>query len=116
MRVTVTLPEALHADANARAAAEGRTLTSLIQEGLRMVLVDAEERNGADSSPPLPTFGEPGAEFLVDPSDREALWSALDADETITAALDKVVSEVGRDVDPWLAEVGRQALERNEWQ
>jgi hypothetical protein len=27
----------------------------------------------------LPTFGDPDGEFLVDLSDREALWAALDA-------------------------------------
>ena len=36
-RTTVRLPEALLARAKRKAAAEGRTLTSLIEEGLRLV-------------------------------------------------------------------------------
>jgi hypothetical protein len=38
MRTTVRLPEDLLARAKRKAAAEGRTLTSLIEEGLRTVL------------------------------------------------------------------------------
>ena len=39
-RTTVRLPEPLVARAKRKAAAEGRTLTSLIEEGLRGVLAD----------------------------------------------------------------------------
>lgn len=76
MRTTINLPDSLAGEAKARALAEGRTFTSLVEEGLRILL--AEER--AESVQPLPTFGDPDDEFLVDLSDREALWSALDAD------------------------------------
>jgi hypothetical protein len=116
MRVTIDLPDALVAEAKVRAAAEGRTVTSLVEEGLRMLLADGRERLSAEPRRPLPTFGDRDDRFLVDPSDREALWSALDADAPITAALDEVVSTVRQDLDPWLAEAGRQALERNEWE
>jgi hypothetical protein len=40
MRTTVRLPGDLLAQAKRKAAAEGRTLTSLIEEGLRMVLAE----------------------------------------------------------------------------
>jgi hypothetical protein len=40
MRTTVRLPGDLLARAKRKAAAEGRTLTSLIEEGLRTVLTD----------------------------------------------------------------------------
>ncbi len=51
-----------------------------VEEGLRMVLAEDRAKTGADSSQPFPTFGSPDDEFLVDLSDREALWNALDAD------------------------------------
>jgi hypothetical protein len=39
-RTTVRLPEGLIRRAKRKAAAEGRTLTSLIEDGLRLVLAD----------------------------------------------------------------------------
>lgn len=48
---------------------------------------------------------------------REALAEYLQRcdSQSITASYDAVVAEVGRDINPWLAEAGRRALERNEW-
>lgn len=48
---------------------------------------------------------------------REALAEYLQRydEQSITASYDAVVAEVGREPDPWLAEAGRRALERNEW-
>jgi hypothetical protein len=79
MRTTINLPDALGSEAKERAHAQGRTFTSLVEEGLRMVLAD-ESRETDVRRPPLPTFGDPDGEFIVDLSDREALWAALDAD------------------------------------
>ena len=39
-RTTVRLPEQLLKQAKRKAAAEGRTLTSLIEDGLRLVVID----------------------------------------------------------------------------
>ena len=77
MRTTLNLPDALVEAAKRRAHDEGRTLTSLVEEGLRTVL-----REHADDVPfePLPTYGRPGGRVLVDLEDRDALWAALDAD------------------------------------
>ncbi len=80
MRTTINLPDALGSEAKARALAEGRTFTSLVEEGLRLVLAEDRAEAGAQPPQPLPTFGGPDDGFLVDVSDREALWSALDAD------------------------------------
>ncbi len=44
-RTTVRLPEALIRRAKRKAAAEGRTLTSLIEEGLRLVLFKPRSAN-----------------------------------------------------------------------
>ncbi|MDQ3643503.1 MAG: CopG family transcriptional regulator [Actinomycetota bacterium] len=77
MRTTINLPDALAAAAKARAVAEGRTFTSLVEEGLRSVLADGGGHRGAVE--PLPAFGDPSGRFVVDPADREALWDALEA-------------------------------------
>ena len=77
MRTTLNLPDALVEAAKRRAREEGRTFTSLVEEGLQAVL-----RDEAAQAPfePLPTYGRPGGEVLVDLDDRDALWAALDAD------------------------------------
>lgn len=75
MRATINLPDALAEAAKARA--EGRTFTSLVEEGLRSVLARTEEPTPVD---PLPAYGDPRGRFLVDITDRDALWAALDAD------------------------------------
>lgn len=79
MRTTLNLPDGLIAEAKARAASEGRTLTSLVVEGLRGVLnrTDGDDLTRVE---PLPAFGTAGGQPLVDLSDRDALWVALDAD------------------------------------
>jgi hypothetical protein len=77
MRATINLPDALAEAAKARARTEGRTFTSLIEEGLRSVLSRPEEPVRID---PLPAYGDPQGRLLVDITDRDALWGALDAD------------------------------------
>jgi hypothetical protein len=81
MRTTINLPNALAEAAKKRAATEGRTFTSLVEEGLRMVLDQEEPVGPAD---PLPTYGRPGDRFLVDITDKEALYAVLDADTDLT--------------------------------
>ncbi|HXP73200.1 MAG TPA: hypothetical protein VN823_03580 [Stellaceae bacterium] len=51
-RTTVRLPDGLLERAKRKAAAEGRTLTALIEEGLRSVLAKPPE--GRRPKPPLP--------------------------------------------------------------
>ena len=55
-RITIRLPEALLARARRKAAAEGRTLASLIEEGLR--LVTAESRAPARRERTLPPISQ----------------------------------------------------------
>jgi hypothetical protein len=65
-RTTVRLPEPLLARAKRKAAAEGRTLTALIEEGLHLVL--AQERR-TKKKPVLPRISKatggpmPGVDF-----------------------------------------------------
>ena len=79
MRTTINLPDGLAEAAKERAAAEGRTFTSLVEEGLRTVL-----QGGTTPAPvePLPSYGDPDGRFLIDLTDRDAVWAALDADGT----------------------------------
>lgn len=79
MRTTLNLPDGLLAEAKAAAARDGRTLTSLFEEGLRLVLAQQEAERLRDVEP-LPTYGRPDGQVLVDLDDREALAAALDAD------------------------------------
>lgn len=76
MRTTLNLPDALAEAVKARAAREGRTFTSLVEEGLRAVL----DRNDEHEVAPLPAYGKPDGRFLVDIADRDTLWAALDDD------------------------------------
>jgi predicted transcriptional regulator len=48
---------------------------------------------------------------------REALaeYVARREPAAITVALDEVVEQIGAEPDTWVVEVGRAALERNEW-
>lgn len=77
MRTTLNLPEGLVAQAKARAAESGRTFTSLVEEGLRLVL---EQHDIPVTPEPLPAYGQPEARILVDLADRDALWATLDED------------------------------------
>ena len=67
-RTTVRLPEDLLDRAKRKAAAEGRTLTSLIEDGLRLIV--SEKRKAARSKRVLPRVSTagggptPGIEFI----------------------------------------------------
>ncbi len=79
MRTTLNLPDGLVAQAKAQAAASGQTLTSLIEEGLRLVL--QKHHVPCPTAPePLPAYGDPAGRVLVDLGDRDAVWRALDED------------------------------------
>ena len=77
VRTTLNISDALFEAVKARAQAEGRTFTSLVEEGMRAVLA---REIPAQRPSPLPSYGDPDGAFLVDPADRDAVWAALDAD------------------------------------
>lgn len=63
MRVTITIDDALHAEAKVIAARSGRTLSAIIEDALRVAIA---QRRAASTRPPvpLPTFSgrlQPGA-------------------------------------------------------
>jgi hypothetical protein len=73
----VNLPDALFLEVKQRAAQRATTVTSLLEEALRDLLV--KEQNVRQRRP-LPTDGEPKGRLLVDLLDADALADALDAD------------------------------------
>lgn len=77
VRTTLNLPDGLMAEVKARAAASGRTVTSVVEEGLRLVL---EQHDIPVAVEPLPVYGQAGGQILVDLADRDAVWAALDED------------------------------------
>jgi hypothetical protein len=74
-RTTVRLPEELLARAKRKAAAEGRTLTSLIEDGLR--IVTAEERKPVQKRV-LPPISKATGGFKVDLTSFSALQELED--------------------------------------
>lgn len=77
MRTTINLPDALAEAAKAKAATEGRTFTSVVEEGLRAVVEAGPEPPVTPER--LPVSGRPDRRPLIDLHDRDAVWSALDA-------------------------------------
>ena len=61
-RTTVRLPSELLKKAQRKAAAEGRTLTGLMEEGLRYVV--SEKPADAMKRPPIPIVKEGGGQIL----------------------------------------------------
>ena len=79
MRTTINLPDALAEQAKARATEQGRTLTSLVEEGLRTVL--AGPADAGDELAPLPTSGRPMGPMIIDVADKDALHELLPEEE-----------------------------------
>lgn len=79
MPTTLNLSDGLVAQAKVHAAASGQTLTSLVEEGLRLVLQQHDIPYPVTPEP-LPTYGQPTGRILVDLTDRDAVWAALDED------------------------------------
>jgi hypothetical protein len=78
-RTTVRLPEDLIRRAKRKAAAEGRTLTSLIEDGLRLVVA---EKESAMAKRVLPRVSKAtgGPMPGIDPTDLSALQEMEDLD------------------------------------
>lgn len=75
MRTTIILPDGLAEQAKRHAVERGCTFTSLVTDGLLLIL----QSPSGDPPPPLPTYHGDG-QVLVDITDKEALWEALDPD------------------------------------
>ena len=79
-RTTVRLPQELLNRAKRKAAAEGRTLTSLIADGLRMVVAD--DRKPGKAKRPLPPVSKAAGGLMpgIDLANTELLQEADDID------------------------------------
>ena len=75
-RTTVRLPEDLLANAKRKAAAEGRTLTSLIEDGLRLVVT--EDRKPEKRKPVVLPVSKATGGFNVDLTSFSALQELED--------------------------------------
>lgn len=77
MRTTVTVDDEIYAQARVRAAADGRSVGSVIEEALRLYLLQA----GATATlelPPLPTFDGGGLMPGIDLDDMSSVYEVLD--------------------------------------
>ena len=77
MRTTVRLDDDLLREAKERAALSGRTLTSIIEEALRIFLSRPRRSAGA-KRPALPTFKGRGLQPGVDLDNTAALLDLMD--------------------------------------
>lgn len=79
MRTTVTLDDRLLAEVRVLAAAEHRTVSSVLEDALREML--ARHASGPRTGPvTLPVSGDPAVAPLVDILDADALAAALGDD------------------------------------
>jgi len=77
-RTTVRLPEDLLVRAKRKAAAEGRTLTSLIEDGLRLVLAGNRKSAKGNRLPPPVSTATGGPMPGIDITDLSALQEMED--------------------------------------
>jgi hypothetical protein len=77
-RTTVRLPEDLIRRAKRRAAAEGRTLTALIEDGLRQVVNQKSSGRAAERTPPPVSSASGGLQPGVDLEDSAELQGLED--------------------------------------
>ena len=77
-RTTVRLPEDLLNRAKRKAAAEGRTLTSLIEDGLRLVIAESRKSAKGKRLPPPVSTATGGPMPGVDITDFSALQEMED--------------------------------------
>lgn len=76
MRTTVSIPDSLLREAKLAAAGAGRTLSDLVEDGLRLLLARPDRPSSA--MPALPVFGGSGLRPGVDLEDKEGLAELLD--------------------------------------
>jgi len=79
-RTTVRLPQDLLSRAKRKAAAEGRTLTSLVEEGLRLVTADNRRRARGKRTLPCVSTATGGPMPGIDLTDFSALQEIEDLD------------------------------------
>ena len=77
MKTTLDIDDSLMQALREEAERRGTTMSALVEAGLRRILfVDPAAETSSDPLPPLPT--RPGGELLVDVSNRDELYEAMD--------------------------------------
>lgn len=79
MRTTIRLPDDLYSEVRLRAASEGATVTSFIEEALRAALRIRDEHEESAPFRIAPFYGE-GLQPGVDLDDNSALLDLMDID------------------------------------
>lgn len=77
MKTTLNIDDSVMQRLREEAARQGRTMSELVEAGLRRVL-DEPEQNVDEVREPLPQWQSGGA--LVDVADRDALYERMDQD------------------------------------
>jgi hypothetical protein len=75
MKTTLNIDDTVMARLRREAARSGRTMSELVEAGLRLVL-EPQRRDASPPLRPLPTFKSGGQ--LVDVADRDALYQAME--------------------------------------
>lgn len=75
-KTTLNIPDPLFRELKRRAVSRGETMSNLVAEYIRRGL---EQKPKPEKLPPLPTYA--GGPFLVDVSDRDALFEIFDRDK-----------------------------------
>ena len=73
MKTTLNIDETVMAQLKREAARQGRTMSEMVETALRLMLRSQRKQ---EALPSLPTFRSGG--MLVDISDREALYQAME--------------------------------------
>ena len=76
MKTTLNVDDSVMQRLREEAARRGTTMSTLVEAGLRRVLAAPKTVDAPESLPPLPSWH--GGEELVDISDREALYRAME--------------------------------------
>jgi len=75
MKTTLNIDDTVMSRLRREAARSGRTMSELVEAGLRLVL-EPQRKSAAPPLPSLPTFKSGGQ--LVDVADRDALYRAME--------------------------------------
>jgi hypothetical protein len=77
MKTTLNIDDAVMAELEREAARQGRTMSDMVETALRLMLRESKAPVPFD---PLPTFN---SGMLVDISDRDALYNAMDEKDAL---------------------------------
>lgn len=76
MKTTLNIDDTVMRRLREEAARQGRTMSELVEAGLRRILAEPEPEAGAAPLPPLPRWKSGGA--TVDVADRDALYEVME--------------------------------------